>query len=221
MTQYTVRESVKPVPPAMAGRPVDHRGFPVPWFVTKKDANGLWDFVEIQSSRFDEAVRLGVCWVSGEKLGAHKSFVVGPMCVVTGTAGDPPVKRDIGLWSARVCPFLSRPLALRDDRFTPEQLEAQRGLLLTHNPGVCAVYTTKSYQYNRLHNVFFMGPPESVEWFCKGVPATYDEVKAAMRKGLPKVLDAAASESPAAMRELDAKLHAVEKLLPPQHHVYP
>jgi hypothetical protein len=35
------------MPPRMKQRPVDHRGFPVPWFVTNKTVAGLWDFVHV------------------------------------------------------------------------------------------------------------------------------------------------------------------------------
>lgn len=205
-----------PIPAEMSGRPVDKRGFPVPWFVTRKDEAGFgWDFVNIEGSRFGEAVKREVCWVSGEPLGKFRSFVIGPMCVINRVAGDPPVKKSIATWSVQVCPFLSRPMAHRDKSIDPQLISQQRGVMIERNPGVCAIYTVKrgSYRYGR-EGLFFLNEPESIEWWTKGRLATAQEVKISIDSGLPTLAEMAVAEGEAAVRQLNKMHEAALKLLP-------
>ena len=101
------------IPPRMRNRPTDHRGFPVPWFVSNKTPAGLWDFVHVDPARLENAYRRGLCTLSGEPLGKFVSFVVGPMCIINRVAAEPPCIPELGKWAAQVCPFLSQPLAKR------------------------------------------------------------------------------------------------------------
>jgi hypothetical protein len=208
-----VREDIKPIPDSMRSRPVDHRGFPVPWFVTRRDPEGHWDFVNIESSQYVKAIQENFCWVSGQPLGRFKAFVVGPMCVVNRVAGDPPVKRDIALWSVRVCPFLSRPLAKRSD--IPEELkEAQRGIMIERNPGVCAVYITKDYKFDRRTGILKMGEPENVTWWARGRIATREEVMEGMDSGLPILRKLAKEDGIEAEKLLDKQYQVALEYLP-------
>lgn len=207
-----VREELKPVPPPMIGRPVDHRGFPVPWFVTQQDSEGLWDFVNIEGARFIQAHRSQLCWVSGTPLGKFRSYVVGPMCVVNRVSADPPVIPSVAVWSARVCPFLSRPRAKRAE-VGEDVRKAQRGIMLERNPGVCAIYTVKG-KSSITQGLFNLQDPERVEWFCEGRPATREEVQASMDEGLPALWGMAKAESKEAEIALDAYIKRAEALLP-------
>jgi hypothetical protein len=158
------RPELHPIPARMRGRPIDHRGYPVPWFVTEKTADGLWDFTVVDKRRRDEAIRRRVCWVSGEPLGRYVAFVLGPMCTINRVSSDPPVIPEIAEWSARVCPFLSRPLARRP-HFTGQG--STPGLMVPDNPGLCAVWTTKDYYCGR-DGLFALGDPEVVSWWQRG-----------------------------------------------------
>lgn len=204
--------------PDMIGRPIDHRGFPVPWFVTNKTPEGHWDFARLDTERFKEAVRKDVCWVSGHPLGQFRSFVIGPMCVINRVAGDPPVKKAIAEWSAQICPYLSRPLARRDRSIADEEYELQRGVMITRNPGVCAVYTVRGpVPVN--HGLFMLPEPKAVEWWRQGRRATRAEVVAAVESGLPLLREAAEKESRATgskapLVELEAYLIRAETLYP-------
>lgn len=202
-------------PPSMRSRPVDHRGFPVPWFVTEKTEDGRWDFVNVRRERMLEAVRLEKCWVSGQKLGKFKAFCIGPMCAINRTAGDPPVTREIALWSVKVCPFMSMPMARRADKDAPEILEGPGvdGLALGRNPGVTGVWISKNSEYQRGRG-FYLGDPIELTWWAKGRPATRDEVLTSVRSGLHYLRDLAKAEGHAAESALDRYVEAAEPIWP-------
>lgn len=205
-----------PIPSEMKTRPVDKRGFPVPWFVTRKDEAGFgWDFVNIDPKRFAQAIRMELCWVTGQPLGKFRSFVIGPMCVVNRVAADPPTKKSIAIWSAQVCPFLSRPLAQRSKNVDPEIVAAQRGIMIERNPGVCAIYTVKRDGYRLTRDgLFRLYDPESVEWWSKGRLATRQEVKIAIDTGLPTLAEMAVAEGESAVRQLNKMHEDALKLMP-------
>ena len=170
MTNAPTARDLADMPSRMKGRPIDHRGFPVPWFVTNKTPDGLWDFRVVEASRKAEAIRNRKCWVTGETLGRAVAFVVGPMCIINRVSSDPPVIPEIGEWSARICPFLSRPLAKRPDY---DGQHATPGLMAPDNPGLCAVWVTRNHTYNR-NKLFDIGDPIRVTWWRKGIEVTGD-----------------------------------------------
>lgn len=207
-----MKNRIENIPSELYTRPIDHRGFPVPWFVTRKDQNGNWDFVNIDPERFEEAFHRNVCWVSGKPLGAFKSFVVGPMCVINRVSGDPPVKLSMAHFSVLHCPFLSNPKAKRPgakDDIEPEQ----RGLMVNRNPGISAIYTTKSY--TRIPSgILMLGEPTSVEWWKEGRKATYEEAKSALLYGHGVLQEMAKDEGKEAEKELERYMEEAMVLLP-------
>lgn len=204
-------------PGAMLSRPVDHRGFPVPWFVTEKTEDGLWDFVHVQRERAIEAIRFNKCWVSGQKLGRFKAFCIGPMCAINRTAGDPPVTREIALWSVQVCPFMSRPRARRADHNEDQVAESGEagvdGIGILRNPGVTAVWVTKNSEYQTGRG-FYLGDPHEVTWWREGRRATRDEVLASVQSGIHHLESLAAKEGPDAVAELEKYKERAEPLWP-------
>lgn len=180
------------VPSDMRRRPLDHRGYPVPWFVTEKTDDGLWNFSVVTPERVDQALKSRLCWVSGEPLGAYASFVIGPMCVVNRIATDPPARKSVAEWSARVCPFLTRPLAKRpsvpDSHDTP-------GVMVPDNPGICVVWTTKTWKRDR-QGLIHLGDPVSVAWWREGRLATQDEIDTIFWQRVQTLRDMAAEEGP-------------------------
>jgi hypothetical protein len=204
-----------PTPDAMRLRPVDHRGFPVPWFVTKKTDEGLWDFVGIERSRMIEAIRFEKCWVSGHTLGKFKAFCIGPMCAINRTAGDPPTRKDIALWSVQVCPFMSRPRARRAARNEDQVSEGAGidGVGILRNPGVTGVWVTTNSEYQRGRG-FYLGDPVEMTWWAEGRPATRDEVLASVDSGIHHLEKLAEEEGREAVHELTRYRKRAESLWP-------
>ncbi len=183
----SLRPDMMDAPHEMRGRPVDHRGFYVPWFVTRKTAEGHWDFAGVDTNRLVECLEKGVCWVSGVPLGKFASFVVGPMCCINRVSAEPPVKRNIAEWSVKVCPFLSRPLAKRPGE-APEG-HVTPGIMVADNPGLEFIWTCKrSEVYRGPEGLFRLGEPDSVTAWTKGRPAEKDEIRQVMEKGYEKLV---------------------------------
>ncbi len=128
-----VRAGLPPLPLRITTLPVDERGFPVPRFVAWID--GKPDFRVVDPRQRARAVRLNRCWICGEAFGAHKAFVVGPMCVVNRVSSEPPSHRECAVFAAQACPFLTLPRARRRDANLPATGEPP-GVMLTRNPGV-------------------------------------------------------------------------------------
>ena len=191
MTTYRPELTREPMPERIANLPVD-RGYPVPWFVARMP-DGTPEFRAMDREKWRQAVNHRRCWVCGDPLGKWLSFVVGPMCGVNRTTSEPPCHLDCAVWSARFCPFLSRPHMVRreDDLINTEGLEANApGFAIARNPGVALVWTTTSYEVFKAHTggtgyLIEMGPAAHVRWFAEGRPATRAEVDRSVVSGLP------------------------------------
>lgn len=218
-------QSLPPMPPRIAKLPRDHRGFPVPWFVTWfKDGNvcatgqGVPDFRVADAAKIAVAHRAHRCWVCGEGLGRHLAFVIGPMCAINRVSSEPPSHHDCALFSAQACPFMTRPRMRRNEKDLPDHRDAA-GFMIMRNPGVVCVWITHSYKPFRAHDggqgtLFRIGAPTSVLWFAEGKAATHDEVMASIDSGYPQLLEIATAEGADALAEL-AKLRAATMALVP------
>jgi hypothetical protein len=156
-------------------------------------------------------------FVCGEVLGRWLAFTIGPMCSITRTAPEPPTHRECAEWSARNCPFLSRPGMVRRDEGLPDQTVQPAGVMITRNPGVVAVWSTRSFQ--RFPDpdgrpLIRIGEPEGVTWWCQGRPATRDEVEDSVASGIPILLEMARSEGPAAIDSLNRQYERARCLFP-------
>lgn len=200
------------MPDRMQGRPIDHRGFPVPWFVTRTTPEGLHDFQRVDASRKDEALRLRKCWVSGEPLGRLSAFVLGPMCIVNRIASDPPVIAEIGEWSARICPFLSRPLAHRPSERPSDDVTP--GVPVDSNPGLCAVWVTKSFVVQR-DGLIRVGDPERVSWWREGREVTGSpEAQLVFERRVATLASLAAAEGEEALTAFLTQLDRARPFMP-------
>jgi len=200
-------------PPEIARLPVEERGFPVPYFVTWID--GRPEFRGVDPDHVADADRRGVCWVCGGKLPGLKCFVVGPMCTVNRLSAEPPSHPSCSRFAAVACPFLSRPQAKRRDMGDiPHAPPA--GIMLDHNPGVTALWLTRSYRSERYRAglLFRLGPPVAVEWFTEGRRATRSEALAGYRAGLPRLIELSDFEGREARDDLAGKLRRARKWLP-------
>jgi len=217
-----LKAGLPPLPPKMAGVPIDDRGFPVPWFV--QWINGKPDHRVMDSRKLPLAVNQGLCWQCGGPLGRYKSFVIGPMCSITGSIAEPPSHLECARYACTACPFITRPHAKR--REVKEPHVEQAGLPILRNPGCIAVWTTKTYKAYRTGRggapgndgiLFRFGPPESIEWYAEGRQATRAEVDESIASGVHLLIERAEQQDreeggDAAMRELE-RLRAVSKAL--------
>ena len=173
-----------PVPPRVARLPLDRRGRHVPWFVAWID--GEPDFRIVGRDKVGEAVRFGKCFVCGEALGRWLTFPVGPMCTINRTAPEPPTHKECAIYAAQVCPFLTRPAMRRRSAGLPEGLSVDThapGAAVAHNPGVTAIWTTRSHQPfadGKGGLLFQMGDPHEVLWYAEGRIASRPEANEAL-----------------------------------------
>lgn len=203
-----------PLPARLARRPVNERGFPVPWFVSF--IGGKWDFVNLDPRNVVEAYRRKICWLCGEPLGRYVCFVIGPMCSVNRVSSEPPAHRECAEYAVRACPFLARPNAKRNEKAHMGKAEDIPGEAVEHNPGATLIWITRTFKPIRAGrgHLFEIGDPLEVAWYAEGRKATRAEIDAAMAKGLPFLRRAAEREGPEAVTVLDQYLKRAEKLLP-------
>ena len=146
---------------------------------------GQPDFRIIKRDWLARCVRTGACWICGERLGAFKTFVVGPMCCINRISSEPPSHWECARFAATACPFLSQPLARRREANLPAHHVEAPGVMLPHNPEVTALWVTKYYKLRHVDNgvLFAMGDPERVQFWTKGRRASLAEVDKAVEQG--------------------------------------
>lgn len=226
-TKCPIPRSDLPTPPrAIAKLPVDRRGYWVPWFV--QWLNGEPEFRAMDPDKFARAIRERRCWVCGEKLYDEMIFVVGPMCALNRISSEPPSHRQCAQFSARGCPFLSRPhMHRREDEEINRVKKAAPGLMVERNPGVTLLWFTRTYELQRVqampeHGVaagylFNMGKPFMAEWYAYGRPATRAEVMESINTGLPIFHEANRKQGidvDAGEAEIKRRLAETQRLLP-------
>lgn len=211
----TLRPELEPLPARLQVLPVA-RGYPVPWFVAWID--GGPEFRMVEAGKRDKAIIERRCWVCGDHLGRYMTFVLGPMCGINRTSAEPPCHLECAQWSARNCPFLSRPnMERREDEFTA-QASPVPGFMIRRNPGVTLLWTTRSYDLfddGKGGVLLSIGDPTCLEWYAKGRPATRDEVVESVLTGLPILTDIAAQEGPDALLDLERRATWLESQYPP------
>jgi len=195
MTETLRAPKYPDLPARMRALPVDHRGFPVPWFVAwtrGDDGQPKPVFPAMDARKRRIAWRDRLCWVCGQKLGRISAFVVGPMCAINRTSAEPPSHLECARFSAQNCPFLTRPNMGRVPRDKyGGTLEGVPGVMLDRNPGVTLVWQTLRPNVFRDGGgdfLFDIGKPHRVEWYAQGRPATRDEVWHSIETGAPALL---------------------------------
>jgi hypothetical protein len=230
----TLHPNLPPIPLRMQRLPVDERGFPVPWFVQWFHADGSPsginpspgdhpDFRVVDSRKKVIALKHQLCWVCGDPLGRNMAFVIGPMCAINRISSEPPSHLGCATFSARGCPFLTKPRVVRRENDLPEGYASAPGVAIMRNPGVALVWVTRWYGIVSGQTadgrggegiLCRVGDPEEVFWYCEGREATRAEVWASIQGGLPTLMEAAALDGPGSVRSCQAALRAVERLLP-------
>jgi hypothetical protein len=200
--------------------PLDERGYPVPWFVQWID--GRPEFRAMSREKWVKAVHERRCWVCGDYLGAYLSYVIGPMCGINRTTSEPACHKECAVWSAKNCPFLSRPtMVRREDAFTDGLKANVAGIMQERNPGVTLVWTTKTYEIfndGKGKPLIAIGEPVSLLWFFQGRTATRAEIIASVESGFPALYELAEKQEKEdrvpALRELAKVKARFEALYP-------
>lgn len=212
----TMTINIDTLPLRIAALPRDSRGIPIPWFVAWVD--GVPEFRAADGDKFVRAVRERRCWVCGEQLGRWLAFILGPMCVITRTTSEPPMHRDCAEWSLRYCPFLVEPRAVRRENALPPEVEKPGGIPILRNPGVAALWITRSFEVFNAGGgkpLLTVGDAEHVSWWREARAATRAEVDASIAGGMPALLVAAKIDGPFAVEELGKQTKCAERWYPP------
>lgn len=216
MSAPELRPGDVPMPPRIALLKRDRHGRVVPFFVAW--VNGEPDHRIVDARRVNDALRFGLCFVCGQEIGRWLTFPVGPMCVVNRTTSEPPSHKDCAIYSARVCPFLTRPQMRRRDAGKPEGTTDAAGIMIKRNPGVVAIYTTRSMRLfpdDAGRPLIQMGDPEEVLWFAEGRKASREEAEASLESGCPTIRAMAEKDGPDAIAEFERWVERARAYLPP------
>lgn len=219
---HELREELpKDIPPNIAALPRDDRGYPVPYFVQWVD--GKPHFPIMDTRRYKRCAELGLCWVCGKPMeGDLKAFTIGPMCIVNRTTAEPPGHIDCADWSARACPFLTKPQMRRNDSdWAAGAFTNAPGLALERNPGVACVWITRhwdTFPDGKGSRLIRIGPPEEVRFYARGRKATREEILYSIETGIPLLLETVEHEPPAeqeaARAELQQWVERARRLVP-------
>lgn len=221
---HPLRPELEALPERLKSLPVDERGYPVPWFVQwlfNEAGVAVPEFRAMSQAKYVLAIERKLCWVCGERLGSRMTFVVGPMCGINRISAEPPSHLECAEWSARNCPFLSRPQMVR--REGDEIAEAMKGHcmggeMIRRNPGVSLLWTTRSYEVvpdGQGGALILMGDPEHVMWYREGRAATCAEIEESVRTGLPTVIaELERNNQPGWREELARRLNFLRGLYP-------
>lgn len=201
-----LRRGLPPVPKRMRGRPLDHRGYPVPWFVAF--INGAWDFRVVDTPKLNIAVEQRLCWLCGSRLGRWQTFVTGVMCAINRNTAEPPCHYDCAQFAAMACPFLVLPKSQRNEADLPAGVTEPPGVFITGNPGACCLYSSQFpyriyYPDDTARFLITMPVAERLEFYCHGRPATHDERADAVAIALARLRATAMAEGPRATAMLD------------------
>jgi len=215
-----LRKDLPPLPERMRGLPVDHRGFPVPWFVWIND-EGVPDFRVIRPGGIALAIKKRCCWICGHPLGKFLTFMIGPMCVINRVTSEPPSHSECAEFAARACPFMLRPKMRRNEHELPEKYVKPAGIHLDRNPGAVCEWITKSFKPFRVSRpgahdgiLLDIGEPETVLWWAEGREATRAEVQASIDGGFPDLMALAERDGPDAVSALKRKVEEAQGYLP-------
>lgn len=230
---YNRSVDVVSMPDRIRRLPVSPNGWPVPWFVEWFNdgkpcptGTGVPDFRVIAPRKIATAVNRNLCFVCGSPMGIYKAFTIGPMCAINRVISEPPSHRDCSIYSARICPFLSKPNMVRNEKGMYSEdgtllrgLNEPAGYGLKRNPGAVCVWITKSYRPFRPHGgnsgiLFSLGTPVEVIWFANGRRATRDEVMQSIDSGYPLLQDLARQEGREALAALATQREVAMALVP-------
>lgn len=208
-----LRRGLPPLPKRFVKLPIDHRGYPVPWFVTWID--GKPDFRVSNAEKRVQAANKRLCWLCGEPVGRYLAFVIGPMCAVNRNTSEPGCHRDCAEFAVQACPFMILP----DAQYRTAHLPAD-GQQLPHglpgNPGAACIWITETFKPYRVEDSWLIrvGPPVETLWYAMGKPATRQQILDCFDARLHFLSDIAKEQGPEAESALAAMVANTMRLLP-------
>jgi hypothetical protein len=210
-----LRSDLPALPERMKRLPIDHRGFPIPWFVATL-GNGERDFRVADERKKVVAIRKHLCWVCGEPLGRFKAFVIGPMCAVNRVTSEPPCHLDCAEFSAKGCPFLARPRMRRNEKDLPTEAVDAPGTMISRNPGVACIWVCNAFKRFAVGDGWLirLEEPTQVKWLAEGREATREQVMASIQGGYSLLKEMADQEGPEAVSALEQQLARAMPFLP-------
>ena len=160
-----------PMPPLIAARPRDARGYPI-LFTSYIDDAGVPDFRISDPAKRDQCFQERRCGICGNVMGdlMVMVFLGGPLAVANRCFGDPPMHPPCAEYSRLVCPWLS----LNRDRHVPMGSEVHGGRVRNPPGGVenktnlMALYSTHGYigcRGDTSGYVFYADLPIRVVWY--------------------------------------------------------
>jgi hypothetical protein len=203
------------IPDQMKGLPIDHRGYPVPFFVPFDVEKQVWEFRATSEEKWIKAVTESRCWICGQHCGVRKTFVIGPMCGVNRNTAEPGSHPDCALWAVKNCPFLSRPNMVRREDEDLMAKSHEKGVMIMRNPEVTLLWVTKIWHVHLDQNrspMIRLGDPEALSFWKEQRAATRDEILESLRTGMPNLLKYATD--PTELRVLNRAYDRMLALLP-------
>lgn len=105
-----------PMPPRLAARPTDARGFVIPYTVHVAP-DGAPDFRKIDVRAWWEAVQERKCGLCGQRLDGVALFVGGPVAARTRDFIDAPMHPECADYALHVCPYMALPHGVYFEHF--------------------------------------------------------------------------------------------------------
>lgn len=214
---HPLRPGMPEIPPEMQHLPVDERGYPVPFFVSWVDRKP--EFRAASKQIVALCMKHDLCWVCGTPLRGQQVFTIGPMCIINRISSEPPAHRACARFSARACPFLTKPHMVRRENDLPAERESGAGIAILRNPGVTALWFSRGHEVLRLPEGclwHFTQSAAMVEWYAEGRLATRAEVEASIESGLPALQ--AAAEQDGSIEHLPMHISRARIFLPRKDH---
>jgi len=216
------RDGLPDRPAHMLALPLDRRGYPIPKFVAYHPTTGEPDFRVVDAEFMARARFHKLCFLCGQPLGRHQFFVVGPMCIANRISAEPPTHGACARYALEVCPFLTRPEAIRREANPMPGKKLPPGIMERGNPGVSVLWesrTWKRYDHRAVpgtvsSTLIDIGEPVTVEWFTKGRRATPDEAREGYEASVAKLRHAAEQEGPDAVKHFEGLDAAARRFLP-------
>jgi hypothetical protein len=207
-----------PMPAHMADRPVDRRGFPVPYFVAwlsplgarLREGQGEPDHRIADPDKLARCLKFSLCWLCGVPLGKWRALVVGPMCLVNRTTAEPDCHPACAEYAARACPFLANQRTRRNDVRPLPSSSSSHPMGHKRNPGVACVFVHTERWLKRIPQAAGLAPlfrmpvgePRRLTFFANGERASRLEVMQSLNGGMAILQEAAAREGQDALAEL-------------------
>jgi hypothetical protein len=155
------------MPPRIAARPRDARGYPV-LFTSHVHPDGTPDFRVSDPRKIARCAARRLCGICGEKLAYWMVFISGPQGCAGRAFPDPPMHRDCAEYATRVCPYLAtaadRSAAL--EAKLGEEFARMDPTMIKEKPDKLGLYVTRGYTLvpNGDWFLFFADPPKEIVW---------------------------------------------------------